>query len=490
MSNSHRNRLSWLPRLSRRTGVLLTALLLLSVSLVGIVSAAPAAIPNDFKQCSNNNPTFGSCVWINGIVQKSNSLYAEGMGVPQRTIIGDDATGIVATAGNVHTYNFSHMATKAGTHAYDWVESYAQAQADAAAIGMTLVLNPCGVAIPAAEVATCTSLRASLNTVAVPVPGDPFISKDGATQPRINAYEALRGPRTIQLYGDAAISGAVLTYAHSVANGADTGDSDILYTLTYTSTSSRILVEMAGHLAITCSDAVPGCPSNLVAWPNPLGAAQISGGPYHFHFLGFDGTGGSQDNQINGAEIIGPPAMSTQCTTVTGNLPCANFSTGSSVTVHDTAYLTGTVASGNISGTVQFQLCTTPTHGDINPIHVVCLVTNTVTLNTVLVTQGANQTATAISSDVTIGVKGAYCFKAIFTNAGLLTSKYSNAIATNQTVGAGGGECFILSSPTAVTVSSMSAYVLDDGAGWAMLGLGALGIVTLGAVVFVIARKR
>jgi hypothetical protein len=45
-------------------------------------------------------------------------------------------------------------------------------------------------------------------------------------------------------------------------------------------------------------------------------------------------------------------------------------------------------------------------------------------------------------------------------------------------------------SSTAVTVSSMSAHVLDDGAGWAILGLGALGIVTLGSVVFVIARKR
>ena len=44
--------------------------------------------------------------------------------------------------------------------------------------------------------------------------------------------------------------------------------------------------------------------------------------------------------------------------------------------------------------------------------------------------------------------------------------------------------------PSAVTVSSMSAVAMDDGAGWAMLGLGALGIVTLGSVVFVIARKR
>jgi hypothetical protein len=487
--------------------MLLAALFILSVSLVGIVSAAPAATPNDFKQCANDDPTapagqsgVGLCHWISSIVQKSNSLYTEGMGVAQRTLIGNANTGIVDTAGHVHVYTFSHQATKGGTHAYDWLESYDQAVADAAAVGMTLVLNPCleDIGPPNTLGATCTSLRApanAANTMVVPVPGDPFASKDGgvgSTQARINAYEALRGPRSIKIYGNAVISGAKLTLVHSPSGaGSDTGDSDIIYTLTYTSTSSTVLVEMAGHLAITCSAPGTPCLSNLVAWPNPEGASQISGGPYHFHYLDFDGTGGSQDNQINGAEIIGPPAISTQCTTVTSNLPCGNFSTGSAVTVHDTANLTGASAAGNISGTVAFQLCTTPTPNDINPIHVVCLVTNTVPLNTVLVTQGPNQTATATSSDVTMGVRGAYCFNAIFTNAGLQTSQYSNTSATNTTIGTTpGGECFILSSPTAVTVSSMSAHVLDDGAGWAILGLGALGIVTLGAVVFVVARKR
>jgi len=224
-----------------------------------------------------------------------------------------------------------------------------------------------------------------------------------------------------------------------------------------------------------------------------LGAAQINGGPYHFHYLDFDGTGGSQDNQINGAEIVGPPAISTQCTSVSPlpGQPCGTYSSGNSVTVHDTVFLTGTAASGAISGTVQFRLCTTDSPLDVNPLDVHCNITNTVTIGTpVLVTQGLNDTASATSLNVTNSFKGAFCFEAIFTNAGLQTSLYSNTSHTNTTVGAGGGECFIFTSPTAVTVSSMSAHVLDDGASWAMLGLGALGIVTLGAVVFVIARKR
>ena len=44
--------------------------------------------------------------------------------------------------------------------------------------------------------------------------------------------------------------------------------------------------------------------------------------------------------------------------------------------------------------------------------------------------------------------------------------------------------------PSAVTLSSMSTQSAESGMGWAMVGLGALGIVTLGGMLFVLARKR
>jgi len=44
--------------------------------------------------------------------------------------------------------------------------------------------------------------------------------------------------------------------------------------------------------------------------------------------------------------------------------------------------------------------------------------------------------------------------------------------------------------PSAVTASSMSAHVMDDGGGWTILGLGTLAMVSLGAVVLAVARKR
>src|SRR5215510_10250653 len=136
------------------------------------------------------------------------------------------------------------------------------------------------------------------------------MSKDGSTAARISAYEATNGNRTIRLYGNAPITGAALTLSHSVASAGDTGDSDVNYILTWQSTSTTILVEMAGHLAVTGD-------GTGVSWGPGLGSSQISGGPYHFNLdkLGGAVVGGaqtevtslgSQDNQIKGADVLVP----------------------------------------------------------------------------------------------------------------------------------------------------------------------------------------
>jgi len=87
---------------------------------------------------------------------------------------------------------------------------------------------------------------------------------------------------------------------HDVANGGDTGDSFIHYTLTWTSASDQILIELAGHLAMSGNPAV-----NPIAWGEGLGSSQIAGGPYHFKLFDLDGHSlGCQDNQIMGADIL------------------------------------------------------------------------------------------------------------------------------------------------------------------------------------------
>ncbi|HEY3170000.1 MAG TPA: hypothetical protein VGK08_03275 [Thermoanaerobaculia bacterium] len=264
----------------------------------------------DFRQCAENETNgpvtgLGNCHWIGSILQSSNSLYVEGMSVPQQAVF----TGIAPTGGNVHTLTFEVDFTKGGEHGYDWLTSYAQAVASAATAGITLTLNPCGPELPASLVGTCNSLRGGANMVDVTVPDDPFISSDGSTQSRINGYESIYGNRTIKLYGNASISAATLSLTHSVLDLGDTGDSTVFYTLSWTSASTEILIEMAGHLAKGTTDAD--------GWGPGQGISSIQGGPSHISMRQLDGSStGGQDNSISAAEVA-PAQTATPTSTPT-----------------------------------------------------------------------------------------------------------------------------------------------------------------------------
>jgi uncharacterized repeat protein (TIGR01451 family) len=251
------------------------------------VSAAKGASV-EFTQYANG-ATYNK--WIGSILQKNNSKYYECMSVPQRTILVD----IPPTTSNAHTFTFSHEATKSGIHAYDWLTAYNQGNVP------PLAFDACGEEIgPKATPAMCQSLHTSGYSILVDVPDDPFVSKDGSTQTRIDAYETQFGNRQIRIYGDQPITAASLALSHTVSDGGDTGDSYIEYVLAWTSNSTQIIIEMAGHLAMSGEPA-----ANPVAWGPGLGASQVSGGPYHFKLYQLDGTTlGSQDNQIQGADIL------------------------------------------------------------------------------------------------------------------------------------------------------------------------------------------
>jgi hypothetical protein len=260
----------------------------------GFVSAKTTftdGVSVDFSQYANLAPTYEK--WIGSILQASNSVYYEGMSVPQRTAF----INIAATTDNIHTLTIKHQSTKSGIHAYDWLTSWNQ--------GNTPPLNyiPWGEDIgPKVTPEICGDLhnQTGANEYFLDVPDDPFVSKDGSTQDRIDAYEAMWGNRQIRICGNQAITSASwVSMVHDVANGGDTGDSYIEYELTWTSASTQILIEMAGHLSVS-GDPV----NNPIAWGIGLGAAQISGGPYHFKLDELDDHAlGSQDNQIKGADI-------------------------------------------------------------------------------------------------------------------------------------------------------------------------------------------
>jgi uncharacterized repeat protein (TIGR01451 family) len=262
----------------------------LVLMLMPAVSPPPVAAKGasvDFKQYANTDDE-----WINGILNKINSEYYECMSVPQRTILA----GIPSTADDVHTLTFSHETTKGGMHAYDWLTAYNQGN------DPQLTFDVCGENIGhTPDFATiCGDLHSFGYWILVDVPDDPFISKDGSTQDRIDAYEDEFGNRQIKIYGDQPISAPNLTLSHTVSSGGDTGDSDIEYVLTWTSNSSQILIEMAGHLAVSGnSTTIP------LAWGPGLGASYVSGGPYHFRLDQLDGASlGAQDNPIKGADIL------------------------------------------------------------------------------------------------------------------------------------------------------------------------------------------
>ena len=309
----------------------------------------------DWTQCANKDPVEGDCKWIQGALNSGKSSYTEGSSVPQRAIF----KGISTTSGNVHTLTFSHDTTKGGIHSYDFLTSFAQAEQDAAAVGApfnddatpggaTKLTGP--VPPPASETGQACAAANSLPTecaalhdggifVDVDVPDDNFMSKDGSTLSRIQAYEIGmgRGNRTIRIYGNAGISSASLTLGHNVGAGGDTGDSEIDYTLTWTSASTNVMVEMAGHLAMSTPTPTTGA-----GWGTGLGASQVSGGPYHFNLGLFDGSKiGSQDNSIQTGAIPAPGTIIVEKQTVPdGASGSFTFSGDVAGTISDNGQLT------------------------------------------------------------------------------------------------------------------------------------------------------
>lgn len=281
----HRDPVPGLQSVSLGRALIITAaVLMLLLVTVGPVLAGFAQ--NKIDQCSNQNNVLGQCVWINGIVQANNSYYREGMANPQRGL------WVGVTGGPAHTLEFDVQWSKGGIHGYDFLTSYDQAQATAQVVaGFTLTLNECSNM--GGQAANCTSTTDSGSYyLDIEVPDDPYISKDGATQPRIDAFEGVFGNRTIRLRANQPITAAVMTLSHDVPDGADTGDSFVHYTIVFTSSASNVLLQAAGHIARSTGSS---------GWGTGLGAASISGGPWHFKNFKFDGTGGSQDNQITTA---------------------------------------------------------------------------------------------------------------------------------------------------------------------------------------------
>ncbi|HZM00174.1 MAG TPA: hypothetical protein VFD43_07985, partial [Planctomycetota bacterium] len=276
----------------------------------------PFALSTDFFQAANLGPPVGEIDWIGSILQQNNSIYAEGMSVPQRLVFLE----IDPTAGNVHTLTFSHQATKGGdVHAYDFLTSWAQAieagkghgpndedLLDELADPNVIVLSASGQAATDAEMESLWFPANSPEIGLGDITPDAMPNVGGGTgdvAAQISAYEAnpLYGNRQVTVR---APDGFPVTNVSCDFTGYSPSGADFFaeYSLTWTSESPTIGIEFAGHLGVGISDGVvPG-------YGTGFGASNVSGGPYHFKLGLLDTKSlGSIDNQIKGADIIIDP---------------------------------------------------------------------------------------------------------------------------------------------------------------------------------------
>ncbi len=293
----------------------------------------------DFAQCANNaTPSSATgCPggWINGILQASNSHYAEDSVVPQRLEVkvpqGSPATG--------RTIQIEFQDRKGSTHAYDSLATWnlTQTTADRCA-GLTASECVGGAASTLAIPFDCTEVpAATLGGIASQATG---CSNTSAAD--VTARHQLVNQQLV-MYGGTLK--AISAYSHTSPTPTGTDDyTDVVITYDVNSTAlsgGDVLVQLlfGGHLA-------PGVRAR--GWGVGLGASSINGGPYHFKFLQSDGQSiGNRDNQISAGGILA-------ATTISTTLSATSVAVGTAVS--DSATLTGAVPSAG--GTVTYTAYT------------------------------------------------------------------------------------------------------------------------------------
>ncbi|MEN9881477.1 MAG: hypothetical protein RLZZ308_660, partial [Candidatus Parcubacteria bacterium] len=283
------------------------------------------AAGTSFDQCSTGNPSTGACTWIGSILNGANSYYFEGQTVSQRLLFTD-----TKIPDGVHTISFTYDYTKGGIHAYDFITTV-NPKIGIIQGGPALTMNPCANLSNADEI-ECNILNPTSNTpILVTIPNDTFDSKDSTPLLGTGTSQSTKeqnfeiangglGSRKITVYtsNPNAFTSPTITLTHSsIGADSDTGDSNVLLTITFNSTGCNTgsgcdyLLYFGGHLAKSGSDQTTN--SN---WGSALGSSNISGGPYHIKSVKFDGGGGSLDNQIQGANILLPLPLLTLLKTV------------------------------------------------------------------------------------------------------------------------------------------------------------------------------
>src|SRR5262249_19302967 len=269
--------------------------------------------------------------------------------------------------------------------------------------------------------------------------------------------------------------------------------SNVFYLLTWTSTSTNIMVEMAGHLAVS-GDGTGD------SWGPTLGSSQISGGPYHFHLGALGGrvsdattcpqtldkrdvvSLGSQDNQIKGADILVPCSITGPTTACSGatNLTFSGPS-GSGVT-YSWSFSGAANGATFCSGTTSQTVCVTAGTGNFTIQLAVTssggttICTQSVTVGTVTLSltktdvscnAGSDGSVTATFSGgtgpYTISIDGGAFVAATSPKTFSGLGAGSHSVTVNDANGCTATQSITVNQPTAVTLSLTETDVSCNG---------------------------
>jgi uncharacterized repeat protein (TIGR01451 family) len=251
-------------------------------------SSQTAATFVDYAQCANGAPPDTSLAcpggWINGILQASNSHYAEDEVTAQRLGVkvpkGTPATG--------RTVTLRYQTRKGTIHAYDSLATwnYTQTSADRCQ-GLSAANCPGGTA----------------STFDIPDDPTPVPSAGPGISDVTAGHMVPAGPgRKMTMYGGTITGVSVPVHDNAAGPGDDYATITITYSVANTTQARVVQLLFGGHLA-SSTDPDRG-------WGAGFGSSNIAGGPYHIKFTLADGVSiGNRDNQIMGAAIAGAPAL-------------------------------------------------------------------------------------------------------------------------------------------------------------------------------------
>ncbi len=337
----------------------------------------------EYSQCQNGGPpsTRLNCEkWGNGILNSSNSHYAEDQVTPQRLLLS-------TSSGTTNTVTIRYMTRKgsANAHAYDSLATWnvTQTQADRCQ-----------------GISGCPG--GAVDTLAMESDPHPVTPSATGISSVTAAHELPAAARQWVMYGGDLLSTTVPVHT---TDPSDTASDYAKVTVTFKATSSKALLLFGGHLAAS---------SGARGWGTGLGSSNINGGPYHIILDALNGaSAGSRDNQIMASAILpGSPDY-----TVTKSASTTSATPGQTVTYTVTVKNNGSV-SGSTSFTDDFDDRLSPSTATSNP-------------------SGNNCSPSTVD-----GNKRFSCTTGVLAaNGGTQTFTYSAAMPATFTDGAGTGGC-------------------------------------------------